>query len=59
MTVKDIKTKAKQMGIQLAGKMKKADMIRTIQVAEGNSPCFQTGVTSCDQENCCWRSDCM
>jgi hypothetical protein len=58
MTVKEIKAIAKKMGIK-AGKMKKADLIRTIQVTEGNTPCFQTGVTSCDQENCCWRSDCM
>lgn len=59
MTVKDVRAKAKEMGIQLGNKMKKADMIRTIQIAEGNNPCFQTGVTSCDQVNCCWRSDCM
>ncbi len=59
MTVKDVRAKATEMGIQLGNKMKKADMIRTIQIAEGNTPCFQTGVTSCDQVNCCWRSDCM
>ena len=59
MNVKDIKTVAKKMGIQ-AGKMKKVDLVRTIQAAEGNTPCFQTGVlSSCDQESCCWRSDCM
>ena len=58
MTVKDIKVIAKKMGIQ-AGKIKKADLIRTIQAAEGNTACFQTGVMeSCGQENCCWRSDC-
>lgn len=58
MTVKEIKAIAKKMGIN-AGKMKKTDLVRSIQAAEGNTPCFQTGVTSCDQENCCWRSDCM
>ncbi|MEK6197271.1 MAG: Rho termination factor N-terminal domain-containing protein [Desulfobacterales bacterium] len=58
MTVKEIKIIAKKMGIQ-AGKMKKTDLVRTIQMAEGNPPCFQTGATSCDQENCCWRSDCI
>ena len=57
MTVKEIKAIARNMGIQ-AGKMKKADLVRTIQMAEGNTPCFQTSVTSCDQENCCWRADC-
>ena len=59
MTVKEIRTKAKNMGIEVGSKMKKADMIKTIQTAEGNTPCFQNGVNSCDQMNCCWRSDCM
>jgi hypothetical protein len=58
MTVKEIKEIAKKMGIQ-ARKVKKADLIRSIQTAEGNTPCFQSGASSCDQENCCWRSDCM
>ena len=58
MTVKEIKAIAKRVGLQ-AGKMKKADLIRTIQAAEGNNTCFQTGVMeSCGQENCSWRSDC-
>jgi hypothetical protein len=58
MNMKEVKEVAKKMGIQ-SGKMKKADLIRSIQVAEGNSPCFHTGLSSCDQVNCCWRSDCM
>ena len=58
MTVKVIKTIAKKMGLQV-NKMKKTDMVRYIQSAEGNTPCFQSGLTSCDQQNCCWRSDCM
>jgi hypothetical protein len=59
MTVKEIKVIAKNMGVQ-TGKMKKADLVRTIQTAEGNTSCFQTGqVDTCGQENCCWRSDCM
>ncbi len=58
MVVKEIKAIAKKMGIS-AGKMKKADLIRTIQQTEGNTPCFQTGnMDTCGQENCCWRSDC-
>lgn len=58
MTVKEIKEIAKKMGLQV-GKMRKADMIKSIQAAEGNTPCFQTGVRACGQENCCWRSDCI
>ena len=58
MVVKEIKAIAKKMGISV-GKMKKADLIRTIQETEGNTPCFQTGnMETCGQENCCWRSDC-
>jgi len=58
MVVKEIKAIAKKMGIS-AGKMKKADLIRTIQRTEGNNPCFQTGnMATCGQENCCWRPDC-
>ena len=58
MVVKEIKAIAKKMGISV-GKMKKADLIRTIQETEGNAPCFQTGnMETCGQENCCWRSDC-
>jgi hypothetical protein len=58
MNMKEVKEVAKKMGIP-CGKMKKTDLVRSIQVAEGNSPCFQTGLSSCDQVNCCWRSDCM
>jgi hypothetical protein len=59
MNMKEVKEVAKKIGIQ-SGKMKKVDLIRSIQLAEGNSPCYQTGIlNSCDQVNCCWRSDCM
>lgn len=58
MTVKEIKSIARKMGLE-AGKMKKADLILSIQTAEGNTPCFQTGeANSCGQDNCLWRADC-
>lgn len=58
MTVKEIKEIAKKMGLK-TGKMKKAELIRMIQEAEGNNSCFQTGaVSSCGQDNCLWLSDC-
>jgi len=58
MTVKEIQGIAMKMGLK-AGKMKKAHLVQTIQAAEGNTPCFQTGAAgSCGQENCLWRSDC-
>jgi hypothetical protein len=58
MTMTQVKSKAKEMGIQV-GKAKKDDLIRTIQTTEGNIPCYKTGITSCDQTECAWWSDCM
>ena len=54
----DIKAMAKKLGIKSVT-MKKNEMIQAIQKAEGNIPCFQTGVTACDQSACCWRDECM
>ena len=58
MTVKEIQGIAKEMGLK-AGKIKKAELVRMVQNAEGNNTCFQTGAaSSCGQENCLWLSDC-
>ena len=58
MTIKEIQVIAKKMGLK-AAKMKKVELVRTIQKAEENTPCFQTGVAnSCGQANCLWLSDC-
>ena len=58
MKVQEIKKKATAMGIK-PGKMKKTELIRTIQSTEGNYPCFQTADSNCDQTGCCWRADCL
>lgn len=58
MNMTEIKEKAKQLGIQ-AGKMKKADLIRTIQKKEGNFPCFETAKDYCNQLACAWRDACL
>ncbi len=58
MKLNDIKIIAQEYGIK-AGKMRKADLIHQIQLAEGNEPCFDTGKSSaCGQEECLWRDDC-
>ena len=58
MKLEEIKEIAKQHGIK-AGKMKKAELVRAIQLAEQNEPCFETGQASgCGQAECLWRSDC-
>ena len=58
MIVKEIKIMAKTMGINGA-RMLKVDLIRAIQVKEGNTPCYQTGIVSCGQTRCCWFRDCQ
>ncbi|MBC8317874.1 MAG: SAP domain-containing protein [Desulfobulbaceae bacterium] len=57
MKMTDVKKKATVLGIK-SGKMKKTDLVRSIQLKEGNAPCFQTGIVSCGQDDCCWRIDC-
>ena len=55
----EIKTIAKQNGIKVS-KLKKAELIKQIQLAEGNFDCYATpAVSSCGQEACLWRSDCL
>lgn len=59
MTVKQIKEIAKAKGVKI-GNMKKENIIRAIQRAEGNFECFGTAVSgNCDQMNCLWREDCL
>ena len=58
MRMDEIKEIAKRQDIK-TGKMKKADLIKAIQVAEGNYPCFEVGkLEDCEQKECLWREDC-
>lgn len=58
MNMKQVRKKAVMMGIK-PRKMKKTHLIHAIQTEEGNSPCFLTENDSCEQTDCCWRSDCL
>ena len=59
MNLKEIKDMAKAQGIK-AGNMKKENIIRSIQRAEGNFDCFGSAIAGeCDQMNCIWRGDCL
>ena len=59
MKIQKIRKIAEQMSIN-AGSMSKEELVRTIQTAEGNSPCYATSrAHECDQMNCLWREDCM
>jgi hypothetical protein len=59
MKFKDIKSIAKTKGIS-AGNMKRPELIRAIQRAEGNFDCFGNAASGhCDQMSCLWREDCL
>lgn len=58
MNVKEIKAMAKGLGI-IPGKLKKAELIQAIQVAENNEPCFGKNGAACKEEKCLWHSDCV
>lgn len=58
MSMPQIRTKAQSLGID-PGKMKKPELIHTIQVAEGYSPCFGKSGGHCDYSDCCFIKDCL
>ena len=59
MNLKDIRSKAKEMGIK-PNKMNKTDLIRAIQRSEDNVECYATDrVEHCGELGCLWRTDCM
>ncbi len=58
MSMAEIKEKAKNHGIN-PGNMKKTELIRAIQKAEGNTPCYGTTHGTCQWTECCFRPDCL
>jgi hypothetical protein len=58
MTVKELQKKARTLSIKPDG-LKKAQLIRVIQRAEGHLECFGIAIESCDQTNCLFRKDCL
>ena len=58
MKLQEVKRIAKKMGLDPA-KLTKDELIRAIQVEEGNVPCFGAGkAAECGQSVCLWREDC-
>ncbi len=57
MKMDEVRKKARALEVKV-GRMKKKDLIRAVQLQEGNTPCFQVDMETCDQDECCWRSDC-
>lgn len=59
MKFADVRTIAKGMGLKTA-RQSKTNLIRSIQEAESNIPCFGTDrVHSCGELGCLWRHDCQ
>jgi hypothetical protein len=61
MTKDEAKKIAVQRGIENSAikNLKKTDLIRLIQIQEGNEACYMTDKAAvCGQDNCLWRSDC-
>lgn len=60
MKVTEICERAQAMGLTGLARMRKGEMIRSIQRAEGNQDCFgATWRFDCQQFDCCWRPDCL
>jgi hypothetical protein len=53
-----IRQKAISLGIQ-PGQMNKAELIHSIQRAEGNTACFGTSNGQCPYTGCCFMADCL
>jgi hypothetical protein len=58
VTVKEIREKAKALKIKNYSRLTKEQLICAIQLAEGNTDCYQK-IPGCGQMDCCWRDDCQ
>jgi hypothetical protein len=58
MKLEEIKSIAQLYSIKVS-KLKKYELVRAIQQAEGNEQCFEAGKSaSCGQNGCSWRDIC-
>ena len=58
MNMGEIRRRARLLGVK-PGRMRKADLIRAVQRAEGNFDCFGRAEDYCDRFDCAWRDDCL
>ncbi|MHC4574777.1 MAG: Rho termination factor N-terminal domain-containing protein [Planctomycetota bacterium] len=58
MKVTELRKKAKSFGID-TGRMKKAELIHSIQKAEGYTACFGKSDGQCPHTDCCFMEDCL
>lgn len=59
MKMEEVRTIAKSHKIK-PGNLSKKELIKMIQIVEGNFDCYSTAYNGeCDQVNCLWRNDCF
>jgi hypothetical protein len=59
MNMTTIRQFAKTLNID-PGKLSKTELIKQIQLTEGNFDCYASATNGeCDQLDCTWRSDCL
>ncbi len=59
MNLQEIRQLARNQGLK-PNKLSKLDLVRQIQLNEGNFDCFATAYDQvCDQYGCLWRKDCF
>lgn len=58
MTMRELRAIARDLGMRTTN-LRKADLIRAIQLAEGNFDCFGKAEDYCDQLSCLFRKDCL
>lgn len=60
MPIKELREKAKNLGIAVKAGWRKVQIIKAIQRAEGNFDCFGTATEGfCDRFDCCFVGDCL
>lgn len=58
MKIQEVREIAKRINVAVNSSRTKQDLIRDIQVTEGNSPCYKA-IADCGITNCLWREDCL
>jgi len=58
MTLRQIREKARNMGVSNINRYRKENLIRVIQEIEGNSPCYKN-IFNCWEFGCLWREECQ
>lgn len=58
MNMVELKKKARKVGV-VPARLRKIELVRAIQIAEGFKPCFANSNGGCQYDNCCFKEDCI